>query len=140
MDLLERVTKTQTTIDQFLNKDFAWGEFDCAALAATHVENLGFETVRSKARKYSTEIGAKRALHKLGYSSMEDLVDSYGFERIPPAMAITGDIVGFPGGTDDHQWTGLGVMIDPGQHLIAFANGRCMVGPTSVCTVAWRVS
>lgn len=139
MNLLERVTATQKTIDEFLDVEFQWGKFDCANLAATHVENFGFETVRGKARKYKTELGAKRAMHLLGCSSMEDFVDAYGFERIAPAATLPGDLVGFPGGAEDDVWTALGVVIDAGERLIGFANGVCMVGPTNVATVAWRV-
>lgn len=140
MNLLDRVEGTQKTINQFFDKPFEWGTADCAILAATHLENFGYETVMRNARGYSTAIGAKRALHDLGAQSMEDLVDSYGFERIPPAAALPGDIVGFPGGEEDNEWTALGVVTDPGLTLIGFANGRCMKGPTHVCTVAWRVA
>lgn len=140
MTLLERVQRTQTTIDEFFGQPFVWGGADCGVLASRHLENMGFETLLSKARRYTTEIGARRAMTALGCRSMEDFVDAYGFERIPPAMTLPGDIVGFPGGADDRPWTALGVMIDAGEHLIGFANGEVMRGPAQVCTVAWRVA
>ncbi|MBB4859471.1 hypothetical protein HNO88_002800 [Novosphingobium chloroacetimidivorans] len=140
MKLLERVQNTQKTIDEFYGQPFSWGSADCAILAARHLENMGFETVREKARNYTTEIGARRAMTALGCASMEDFVDQYGFARIPPASALPGDLVGFPGGEDERPWTALGVMVDSGEHLIGFANGEVMRGPSHVCTVAWRVA
>lgn len=139
MNLLERVQKTQITIDEFFGQPFAWGTADCGILAGRHLENMGFETRLSEARNYSTELGAKRAMTALGCASMEDFVDAYGFERIPPAMALPGDVVGFPGGEVGKEWTALGVMIDAGEHLIGFAAGEVRRGPASVCSVAWRV-
>jgi len=139
MNLLERVQRTQKTIDEFFGQPFVWGKADCGILAGRHLENMGFETLLSKARGYSTEIGARRAMRALGCGSMEEFIDAYGFVRIPPAMALPGDVVGFPGGEDGKAWTALGVMIDSGEHLIGFANGEVMRGPSHVCTVAWRV-
>lgn len=140
MTLLERVERTQRTIDEFFGQPFRWGRADCGILAGRHLENMGFTTRLSEARRYTTEIGARRAMTALGCSSMEDFIDAYGFERIPPAMALPGDIVGFPGWSDERPWTALGVMVDAGEHLIGFANGEIMRGPSHVCTVAWRVA
>jgi hypothetical protein len=142
MNLIVRVAAAQATIDQFLEKPFEWGTNDCAQLAAFAVEQLGFETVVSKAGRYKTQRGARRALARLGAKSMEDLPDAMGFERIAPAMALPGDIVGFPGGDTDAEedrWTALGVCIGQ-DRILGFANGICDVGPFSVCTVAWRVA
>lgn len=139
MNLLDRVTATQKTVDAFLGKDFEWGVADCAILAATHVENFGHETVRNKARKYTTALGAKRAMKLLGVNSMEDFVDAYGFERVPPAATLPGDLVAFPGGEEGAEWSALGVVVDAGEHLIGFALGKCLKGPTRLCTAAWRV-
>lgn len=140
MNLLERVEATQKTIDQFFGQPFEWGVRDCAILAATHAENFGYETRLKEARNYKTAIGAKRALHELGVSDMEDLVDAYGFERIPPAMALPGDLCAIPGGEEGNEWSALGIFIDSGQHIMAFAMGECLKGPASVCTTAWRVA
>jgi len=140
MTLLDRVTRTQRTIDEFYGQPFSWGNADCGILAGRHLENLGFTTLLSKARKYSTELGARRAMKALGCSTMEEFIDAYGFERIPPAMALPGDVIGFPGGDDEAPWTALGVMIDAGENLIGFANGAVMRGPSHICTVAWRVA
>jgi len=140
MTLLDRVTRTQRTIDEFYSQPFKWGVRDCGILAARHLENMGFATRLSEARHYSTELGARRAMKALGCTSMEDFIDAYNFERIPPASALPGDIVAFPGGDDNAPWSALGVMIDSGEHLIGFANGAVMRGPSHVCTTAWRIA
>lgn len=144
MDLISRVTNTQTTIDNFLHSEFIWGQGDCGQLAGQHLENLGIATPLADAGNYRTERGAKLALCRLGASSMEDVVDGLGFERIAPASAIVGDIVGLPGGQDDKPWTALGVHVG-GAQIMAFAHvagdgPTCELGPIDVCSVAWRVA
>lgn len=142
-DLIARVTATQTTIDTYHERAFEWGEADCARLAAHHLQSLGVTTRLDEAASYTTEIGAKRALKRLGATSMEDLADAMGFERIPPASAIVGDLVGFPGGREGAEWTALGVHVG-GDRIMGFADpdgsgARCEFGGAHVCTVAWRV-
>lgn len=145
MNLIERVDGTQKTIDAFLDQDFKWGERDCGQLAGTHLEAFGTKTPLSQAGNYTTERGAKRVLVRLGVQSMEELVDGLGFERIAPASAIVGDIVAFPGGTEDAPWTALGVHCGT-DRILGFADPegtgtpRCVFGPVSVCTLAWRVA
>ena len=144
MDLIARVNATQTTIDLWLDKTFEWGTADCGQMVGSHLASMGVETPLAKAGSYSTEIGAKRVMKRLGASSMEDFLDKLGFERIAPAAAIAGDVVGFPGGRDeDHQWTALGVHAGTDKIVgFAAADGEdaiVRVGPVSVATVAWRV-
>lgn len=144
MNLIERVKATQETIDTFVGLPFEWGVGDCGQLAGQHLEALGIETPLARVAGYTTEIGARRAIRKLDANSMEDVVDALGFERIAPAAALVGDLVGFPGGRDeDHAWTALGVHTG-GDRIIGFADpdgsgGACHWGPVSICTVAWRV-
>jgi hypothetical protein len=144
MDLIKRVSATQQTIDTWLDEQFQWGTADCGQMVGSHLETCGFETPLSNAGAYKTELGAKRAMKKLGASSMEDFLDKLGFERIPPASALVGDVVGFPGGVDeDHAWTALGVHVGT-DRIVGFAAAEgedavVRVGPVSVCTIAWRV-
>ncbi len=143
MTLIDRVAATQKTIDDFLHVDFQWGTADCGQLAGRHVEALGLTSRLAEAPNYKTERGARRALSALAVSSMEELVDGHGFERIAPAAALVGDIVGFPGGTDDKPWTALGIHCG-GDRILGFADvagsgPTAEYGPLSVCTIAWRV-
>lgn len=143
MILIDRVAATQKTIDEFLHVKFQWGSADCGQLAGRHVEALGLRSRLAEAPNYKTELGARRALSALSVSSMEELVDSHGFERIAPAAALVGDLVGFPGGTEDRPWTALGIHCG-GDRILGFADvdgagASLEYGPTSVCTIAWRV-
>jgi hypothetical protein len=144
MDLIARVNATQATIDHWLDKTFEWGTADCGQMVGSHLESMGVSTPLAQAGNYKSELGAKRAMKRLGASSMEDFLDKLGFERIAPAAAITGDVVGFPGGKDeDHAWTALGVHVGTDKILgFAAAEGEdaiARVGPVEVATVAWRV-
>lgn len=144
MNLIERRDATQKTIDRFAHTDFAWGERDCGQLAGHHLEACGIETPLSDAGNYKTERGAKLVLARLGVKSMEEIVDGLGLQRIAPASALVGDLVGMPGGTNEEPWTALGVHVG-GDRVMAFAdvvgNGpSCEYGPVTVCTVAWRVA
>lgn len=143
MDLIARVDATQKTIDHWLDAVFEWGSSDCGQMVGSHLEALGFDTPLSVAGTYTTELGAKRVMRKLGASSMEDFLDKLGFERIAPASAITGDVVGFPGGSEGEEWTALGVHVGS-DRIVGFAAAPdeaaiVRAGPVSVCTVAWRV-
>jgi hypothetical protein len=144
MTLIARVEATQITIDKWLDEEFNWGTADCGQMVGDHLENLGFETPLVKAGSYTTELGAQRAVRKTGAKSMEEIIDQMGFERIPPASAIVGDVVGFPGGSEEKPWTALGVHTGSDKILgFAAAPGEEAVvrtGPVSICTVAWRVS
>lgn len=143
-NIIERVEATQKTIDYWLGQDFEWGVADCGQMVGWHLETAGYSTPLKDARAYSTDIGAKRAMKALGADSMEDFIDRLGFERIAPASAIVGDVIGLPGGTEDDQWTALGV--HAGQdRILAFAAAQGEVarvhsGQASVATVAWRVA
>lgn len=143
-NLIERVELTQKTIDFWLGQPFEWGVADCGQMVGAHLEQAGITTPLKDARAYSTDIGAKRAMKALGANSMEDFIDGLGFERIAPASAIVGDIVGLPGGTDDDQWTALGIHTGTNR-ILAFAAAegdiaRVHSGSDSVATIAWRVT
>jgi hypothetical protein len=139
--IIERVNATQHTINDFLFSAFEWGECDCAHLVTAHLKHFDRETRLSEAGNYSTELGAKRAMKRLGAKCLEDFLDGMGFERIPVASAVAGDVIGLPGGTNEHPWTALGV--HTGDRILAFADSgsgtRCEWGPIYICTVAWRV-
>lgn len=144
MNLVERSDGTQITIDNFAHQPFEWGKFDCGQLVGAHLEGLGISTPLVAAGNYKTERGAKLAIARVGAKSMEDIIDALGFERIAPASAITGDVVGFPGGTEEKPWTALGVHVG-GDRVMGFADvlgegATCEFGPIDVCSVAWRVS
>lgn len=143
MNLIERVERTQKTIDLWLNRTFQWGTADCGQMAGSHLDACGVTTPLAQAGNYKTEIGARRVMRRLGATSMEDFLDNLGLDRIAPASALPGDIVGFPGGEEGNEWTALGVHVGD-DRIIGFAAAQgeeaiVRVGPISVATMAWRV-
>jgi hypothetical protein len=75
------------------NKPFVWGENDCCLFAANAVLALTGNDLAAEFRgKYSTELGAARALKKHGYSSIEMLLNAKLGESIAPLSAKNGDV------------------------------------------------
>lgn len=100
-----RALATRATVAHYQGRAFEWGRVDCARMVAWHLRKLrGLSMGLSKAGSYSSALGARRALERLGYASLPDVLDAKGFERIAPAMALTGDIF-MVAGTDD--WPAL---------------------------------
>lgn len=75
------------------NKPFAWGENDCCLFAANAVLTLTGNDLAPEFRgKYSTKVGAARALKKHGYHSIEQLLNAKLGTPIAPLTATIGDI------------------------------------------------
>ena len=127
----------QATLDRFKDKPFEFGRYDCARLLAFHLRQLGIRTTMAKAGRYSSPLGAKRALKRLGVETMAQLADSYGFERISPAAAVLGDLVELPSETD---LGGLFIVLGNGRVLGYHENavGAAVLQPIKMLT-AWRV-
>ncbi|AZV00293.1 DUF6950 family protein [Paracoccus kondratievae] len=80
-------------MDRQRRDPFAWGSQDCAlGLAAGAVEAITGQDVAARWRgRYRSPSGARRALHKAGFTSLADLVASL-LPEIAPAFANVGDI------------------------------------------------
>ena len=138
--LIERVQAAELAHRCFYEQPFEWGRNDCAYLISTVLTALGQDNPLKAFRRYSTEAGAKRALLKLGFESVEDVLDqSLKLERIAPAMTLPGDIVGIPGEGDTGH--ALGVVLDA-DRVLAFCdlgNGtRGEIGSLTAASIAWR--
>ncbi len=73
---------------------FVWGKQDCCLFAADWVLTMTEIDPALKLRgKYRTEIGAKRALKRAGFSSIEDIANDRFGESIAPLQLSRGDIV-----------------------------------------------
>lgn len=96
-DYLRRVAAAQATRDRFYGRPFVWGETDCARLAAHVLRELGRPAPLSRFGRYSTALGAARALRRRGFADLGAVLDDMGLPRIPPAAALPGDIVGLEG-------------------------------------------
>lgn len=94
--LITRRDAAQATLDRFMDQPFAWGTADCAQMIGWHLQQLGIVTGGEQAGTYSTAIGAKRALARMGVTSLAEQLDRLGFERIAPARALAADIIALP--------------------------------------------
>lgn len=138
MQLIARMIATQATVDRFLDQPFQWGTTDCARLASAHLFHMGYPDFMAGTLKYQTLGGARRAMKKAGVKTLPAFLDKH-FERIAPAAALEGDVLGFPGSTTDPDWIALGVHAGHGR-IIGFANGSCSwARALEHVTHAWRV-
>ena len=142
--LLKRRDAAQKTLDRFEGSAFNWSSNDCMRLAACHARNLGHKVPVPKAGAYRDPKGALRHLRQLtGAPRIERALDQY-FEPIPPAFAVTGDIIAMPS-ADGEEWPAIFIMLDNGRALgfIEVPDGPtvCMVAtpiPERI-SLAWRV-
>jgi len=123
-------------IDRFAGKAYEPGKRDCAVLAAHLLHQYGVAVPIMKGLRYSTEAGALRALKRTGCKDIIAAVDSLGLERIAPAAARTGDLVGLP---CEGPWgCALTVAVGNGR-VFGFLDGIAQVQIPSAFTAAWRV-
>lgn len=98
--LLIRRDAAQKTVDEFSAKPFELGARDCAKLINFHLKLVGNPVPVAKCGAYSTVLGAKRGLKRLGFNSLAELMDAH-FPRIAPAAALIGDVFELEGSQDD---------------------------------------
>lgn len=83
----------EATMARFRGRPFAWGKVDCAKVAAFHLKKMGFKISISKAGSYSSALGAQRAIVRMGYDTIPELLDGLGLTRIPYSRLLLGDLV-----------------------------------------------
>ena len=98
--LIERQRAAESTVAKFKGQAFVWGKTDCVRLVAHTLRQLGYPPPLRDAGAYSSHLGAKRALKRTGFPTLQGWVDAWGLKRIAPAAALTGDIVALPSGDD----------------------------------------
>lgn len=86
----------QASCDHFIGAPFQWGRYDCAKMVTFHLRHLGISLSIAKAGRYATALGAYRALKRLGFESLADVLDGRGLQRIAPASRVAGDIIELP--------------------------------------------
>ena len=137
--LLIRRSAAQACLDRFAGQAFAWGRSDCARLAAFALRGLGHNPRLARFGTYSTAIGARRALKRAGFDTIEAALDGMGLPRIPPAAALPGDIIALPS-ADDEAWPALCVALGGGRVLGFHGEvGLAVVMQPEVWGLAWRV-
>jgi len=85
-----RADATEATRLKFVGRAFEWGKVDCIKMARFHAVKMGHKP--PKLPRYSTELGAIRAIKKMGFDSIDEIFASM-FPPIPLAMARLGDFV-----------------------------------------------
>ena len=126
----------QACIDRFVGKPYEPGKRDCAILAAHLLHQYGVPVPVMKGLKYSSEAGAIRSLKRTGCRDIMQAVDGLGLQRIAPAAALAGDLIGLP---CDGPWgCALTVAVGNGR-VFGFLDGIAQVQIPSAFTAAWRV-
>lgn len=131
-----KAAAAQACIDRFSGKSYEPGKRDCAILAAHLLHQYGVAVPMMKGLRYSTEGGAIKALKRSGCADIVAAVDALGFERIAPAAARTGDLVGLP---CDGPWgCSLTVAVGNGR-VFGFVHGVGHTLQPQAFVTAWRV-
>ncbi|PVM90657.1 DUF6950 family protein [Caulobacter endophyticus] len=120
-----RVQVAEATRAAFEGHAFAWGHYDCVRLAAFAALGMGYAPRLLRGGFYRTALGARRAIRRTGFASLEAAIDDLGLPRLGWAYALPSDIVALPSGED---WPALGVVMDQ-NHVLAFSNvdGLCRI-------------
>lgn len=93
--MVKRVAAAQATIDAFNGRLFRWGSHDCGRLVAHTLRGLGVNPKLTRFGRYTSALGATRAIRKLGFADMAEVIDAFAFPRIAPAQMLPGDIAGY---------------------------------------------
>lgn len=135
--LESKIKAAQATFDKFNGKPFDLGKYDCARMTCFYLKQLGHKFSLLKGGQYSTEVGARLALKRLGVDSLTDVLDKH-FPRLESAAsAQTGDIVSTKGAGDTGD--ALGIVMHR-NHILMFLEGVCAEVIVSEFTGAWRVA
>lgn len=138
MNLIERRDRTAKVIDRFRDKPFSWsGAGNCIHLAREQLAAMGHSV--PPVPRFRTPLGARRALAKRGFDTLEALIDDVlPTRRIPPAAMLLGDVCLLPG----EPFDALAVYV--GENMIAAWHGndpepmRNIVVTGADVTAAWR--
>ena len=97
--MARRMLAIESIRARFEGKPYKIGQSDCAKLVRALLVKMGHKKL-PKPGPYKNAIGAKRELTKLGFKSLEAMMDTL-LPRIAPAMMLPGDIALVPADTDD---------------------------------------
>ncbi|HVJ69933.1 MAG TPA: hypothetical protein VM531_00240 [Sphingomicrobium sp.] len=89
-DLIRRERALQAVKEKFSLKSLDLGKRDCLLLIRFHLVKMGHQRL-PKPPKYSTLLGAKKALAGQGVENLEQLLDKH-LTRITPAAMLPGDV------------------------------------------------
>src|SRR3546814_18117193 len=89
-----RHAATEATLAKYRDQPFKWGRYDCARVIAHQAKKLGHKVSLAKAGSYSRALEEKRALAKVGYTTLSEALDA-NLPLIAPASALLDDIIEF---------------------------------------------
>lgn len=133
MNLIQRATRTQKTVDIWKGRPFSDGKFDCVQMVKAHARHMGRPI---KIPRYHDVKEAAAALRELGHPSLGEALDAR-FTRIATAQILVGDLVETLG---QNGFSSL---------MIAVGNGRtlgfhediphCDILQPLIISGAWRI-
>lgn len=93
--LVQRTAATEKTMLRYRHRAFDWATGGtCLHLARAQMKHMGHRPPAIP--KFSSALGAQRAMKAAGYETLSDLFDSL-LTRIAPAAMLVGDLAIFPG-------------------------------------------
>lgn len=119
---------------------FVWGRTDCAMVMHEMVYAVTGRALVENWPSYSTPIGAKRALTKVGFASLSEFLDAH-FDRVPETgVARPGDIVMIE--SDTPGFDALCLALGYGHVLAPSPDGvwHTTTPPFEMMRTAWRVA
>jgi hypothetical protein len=140
---MARFQNWPSRMDEFLRAhavtEFAWGIWDCALMAAAHLDNItGSEHYVTRAGHYDSPDSAADYLTSLGVAGLDGLATQIlGDRLVNKKMAQRGDIVTF----DTTLGPALGVVDLSGMKIIGLdpSEAGFIRIPLALSTAAWRV-
>lgn len=135
----KRARAVQSCMDRFAFKMVEPGVRDCGKLAAHALHGMGRKAKLLNGWKGKSWASALRYLEAQGFASLVDLVNAMGLERIAPAAALPGDLIGLP--TDAEGFgCSLAVALDNGR-VLGLNQSSGMIEPMipHLFVCAWRV-
>lgn len=97
-EIQQRALAVRNTLKRFDGRAFDWRRAaTCIHLARFHARQMGHKV--PTVPRFKSALTARRALKETGHDSLPALFDSM-FQRIPPAMMRTGDLMCLPGDAD----------------------------------------
>lgn len=142
MPKFRRLQNWPSLMDDWLREhakaDFAWGKWDCALMAASHIDNIaGSEFYAAHAGKYHDSESAADYLKTLGVPDVGALPAAMICGGFNPRMAQRGDIVTF----NTALGPGLGIVDLSGMKIAALSPSETgfIRLPLRLAVAAWRV-
>ncbi len=111
--LVRRRDAAQAVVDRLSGRNLVWGRFDCGrSIVAPVLKAMGHHCPLARFGEYRNEFGARRALARNGFASMEDFLDQVPLLRIGHASLLPADFIGLQAEGD---WLGIGVHLGNGR-------------------------